>query len=297
MATTVFRLCQVPWKKLGGRQKSFIKYSLFDGWDENASAAIIDHIVGAAYPVGLLTAEEMAFPAQINQQPLTREAVIKLHHYFGHLHPDRLTKLIQKAGRLDDHVKQYLEEIAKCGECAVSQPKIPRPKIAVPRSYKFNELVTIDLKENVKWQAPKYICFLICNGTKFKVGFFIPDKKKETIAEGILVHWCAPFWPIGMLQADRGSEFVNQELANLCDYLGTRMSHTAAYTPNANGVNERGHAVVCRMMDRILTADSTNSCLESDGGQQPGKRQRLLPTSTSFRRATSVSLSNESRSR
>ena len=58
------------------------------------------------------------------------------------------------------------------------------------------------------------------------------------------------------IHSDRGSEFLNEELAAVCDYFGVRMSATPAYTPNANGLNERGHSIVDRMMDKILTADS-----------------------------------------
>ena len=35
------------------------------------------------------------------------------------------------------------------------------------------------------------------------------------------------------------------------------MTATASMTPNANGVNERNHAVVDSMMDKMLTADVT----------------------------------------
>ena len=44
------------------------------------------------------------------------------------------------------------------------------------------------------------------------------------------------------LHTDRGREFLNEELTATAEYLQIKQTSTAAYSPNANGCNERNHA-------------------------------------------------------
>ena len=57
------------------------------------------------------------------------------------------------------------------------------------------------------------------------------------------------------LHTDRGNEFLNQVLTKVAEYLQIKQTSTAAYTPNANGINERNHSVVDTMMSKMLSAD------------------------------------------
>ena len=89
--------------------------------------------------------------------------------------------------------------------------------------------------------------------SRFRMAVFIKDKKAETVAEANLEYWVKSLGSMKCLHTDRGSEFLNSEMAGLCDYLGVKMTATAAFTPNANGINERNHAVVDTMMDFELS--------------------------------------------
>ena len=50
-------------------------------------------------------------------------------------------------------------------------------------------------------------------------------------------------------------EFVNEDLTQLSEYLNSKLTFTAAYSPNQNGCNESNHAVVDRMLQKMLLAD------------------------------------------
>ena len=54
-----------------------------------------------------------------DDRDLTRKDIIKLHHFFGHCTPQRLEKLVQKAGKWKPEHSKYLDEISKCQVCAV----------------------------------------------------------------------------------------------------------------------------------------------------------------------------------
>ena len=61
--------------------------------------------------------------------------------------------------------------------------------------------------------------------------------------------------PMNYLYVDRGREWMNDCLQTFCHKFDIRLTATAAMTANANGICERQHAVVDRMMDKMITAD------------------------------------------
>ena len=71
----------------------------------------------------------------------------------------------------------------------------------------------------------------------------------------MLEKWISIFGRMKILHSDRGAEFVNEERTILAEYLDVKQSLTAASSPNQNGCNERNHAIVDRMMEKMLFAD------------------------------------------
>ena len=69
--------------------------------------------------------------------------------------------------------------------------------------------------------------------------------------------WISVFGVMETLHADRGGEFTNKELTELAEYLNIKQTATAAASPNQNGMNERNHAVVDRMMSKMMDADTS----------------------------------------
>ena len=72
----------------------------------------------------------------------------KLHHYYGHTHPDRLLRFLENAGKDISNLKGPLTEIEKsCEACLRTKRSKPRPKSSIPRVTDPNVIVSIDLKE------------------------------------------------------------------------------------------------------------------------------------------------------
>ncbi|VDP44616.1 unnamed protein product [Echinostoma caproni] len=65
-------------------------------------------------------------------------------------------------------------------------------------------------------------------------------------------HWGAPI----QLHSDRGSSFVNQVVAKLCQVCGIQKTNTTAYHPQANGQTKRTN----RSLKGLLKA-FTNECI------------------------------------
>ena len=195
-------------------------------------------------------------PYSILKDSLNQKDINKLHHFFGHAHPSKLENLIRTSGRWNDNVRMMVDKLHSCEVCKIEGRRVPKPKISLPKAAGHNHVVAADLKENKRYpQCPPYIIYLVDCFSRFKCAVFIPDKRSSTITEAIMVNWVKIFGPMRYLHVDRGREWMNGELQSFCHKFDIRLTATAAMTPNANGICERQHAVVDRMMDKMLTAD------------------------------------------
>ena len=126
---------------------------------------------------------------------MTKNDIVKLHHYFGHCTVERLQKLITKAGRWKPKYTEILEEIRRCQVCAVESKRKSLPKTAIPRASNFNQIVTMDIKYNTKYEGIEkpYILYMIDAFTRYKSAVFIPDKSAVTVVEAFLINWIRIF--------------------------------------------------------------------------------------------------------
>ena len=212
--------------------------------------------------------------AEVRMEPLTRDVKVdvkldkrrlslkdveKLHHVFGHAGREKLTSLIKRADRWRPEIEDYFDNI-KCEVCALESKLSPRPKIALPRAAQFNHILCIDLKENTKFPNCKpFIFYMVDMFTRFKMACFISNKKASTISEVLFTHWFKLFGPCNYLHSDRGREFINDEVMKLCELHGIRITNTAARTPNANGICEKQHWFVDKMMEKVHLVDPSCS--------------------------------------
>ena len=61
----------------------------------------------------------------------------------------------------------------------------------------------------------------------------------DDIISGFLLHWVARFGCPSVITCDRGPQFTSTLWQSLCLFLGSKLSHTCAYHPSANGMCER----------------------------------------------------------
>ena len=72
-----------------------------------------------------------------------------------------------------------------CLACKLDQKKKPLLLTALPRATRFNQVVTIDLK-NYKDGEFEFICYMVDWHIKLAVGDLIKNKEMTTIAELIM---------------------------------------------------------------------------------------------------------------
>ena len=70
----------------------------------------------------------------------------------------------------------------------------------------------------------------------FVVTVPVKQSNAQNAVNSLLHYWITKFGPPVYLVTDRGSEYVNSELANLCTTLGIRHSPRTPYAPWTNGL-------------------------------------------------------------
>ena len=181
-----------------------------------------------------------------------KSAALHLHRQFCHPTFEFMKKALSVFDECNDEFLRCLKNVSDdCKICKIYKPALPRPivgRLPDPEKMKFNFVVSLDLKErNGCW-----ILYMIDMVTRYTRAKFVPNKKKETIVATIIELWISLFGAPSTLYSDNGGEFANKELLELGNQFGIVIKHTAAYSPWSNGLNERNHATVDYMMDKII---------------------------------------------
>ena len=110
----------------------------------------------------------------------------------------------------------------------------------------------------------KYIMVITDSFSKYTELAAIPDKTAVTVAKAFFESWiCRHGVPV-MIISDRGKEFLNSVMVDLCGYLGINHNATSSYHPQTNSQAETYNKTMIRylssMLDntisRVLTLDS-----------------------------------------
>ena len=147
-----------------------------------------------------------------------------------------------------DILKQHIDG---CKTCQLYAPTIPKPAVGNlfdPDKMNFNEIVSLDLKH----RNTKMILYMIDVVARFTRATFVRDKTKEVVINAIIKLWLSLFGAPNSFISDNGGEFANSEMRELGNQYGINIKHTAAYAPWANGINERNHATVDVMMNKMM---------------------------------------------
>ena len=104
----------------------------------------------------------------------------------------------------------------------------------------FNYRISMDTKGpiNPPSHNKSYIHVIIDAFSHFVVTVPIKSNNAKTAIKTFLHHWIIKFGPSIYLVTDRGSKYVNKEMAHLCTLMGTRHSPRTSYSPWTNGLVE-----------------------------------------------------------
>ena len=112
---------------------------------------------------------------------------------------------------------------------------------------KFQETVAMDFKE----YYGRLILHLIELRTRLSAFTLIPNKK-ETIIREIIRFWTAVYGSPQIISVENGGEVANDDLMQICDYLGISQHTTSAKSKWSNGIIERNNQALVNMMNKII---------------------------------------------
>ena len=188
-----------------------------------------------------------------NEENKVKADILKMHKGLGHPSQSALEKMIKASGHFNKHVNDILNKIYQsCETCLKHAKSKAKPKVAPPTAHDVNDTMSIDLRFYGKKR--KIILYMVDEFSRYVTAAVIKDKKGETVVKAILDKWIlgTPYGPPSQIKSDNGGEFVNGAMRDMCEMYGIKHICTPAWSPWANGGNERNHYTVDMILDKIL---------------------------------------------
>jgi hypothetical protein len=127
------------------------------------------------------------------------------------------------------------------------EPLQPLPAPDMPNVRVHVDLIVVPKKSSA---GSKYILVMTCAFSKLVELVPLPSKDAITVASAIFTRWICRYSCPREIISDRGGEFINELLTQLCILLGVDHKKTSSYHPQANASCERFN----RELEKILAA-------------------------------------------
>jgi len=154
-------------------------------------------------------------------------------------------------------VEEYIKRCMTCAKCKTKVPKSPLQPIELPELP--NQRCHMDLVGPLKTSAGgnKFVLAITDAFTKYAVVVAIPDKSAVTVAKAVYIHWICKFTAPKVLVSDRGKEFCNIIMDELCMLMGVERRMTTVMHPQSNTAVESWNRSLVKYMTTALTGGST----------------------------------------
>ena len=165
----------------------------------------------------------------------TYTAIRRAHEVNDHKGEHEFINAYSKAGWMCPKVSEYIKRVLlNCKICQKFAKSVSRPKVSLPKSNSFDEVVNLDLKAF----GSKPVLWMIVSFSRFVQGKVIQNKRAETIVKAVMDMWILCFGiPSVGFYTDNGGEFGNVNIDKLIARLGITIRYGPAYSPWFNGIN------------------------------------------------------------
>ena len=183
---------------------------------------------------------------------------LSAHHnsQVGHFGVEKTLDSLRKAKLTWKHMRKQLKQFIN--QCPVCQ-KLKETKIALKvhpfttASYSPMETINIDTIGPVAKDSfgNEFILVVIDCFTRWVELYPMPDTSAISAARGLL-QFVGSFGVPGLIKSDRGSQFVNNTIADLTKLLVTDHQLSIAYSSEENGIVERSNKEVMRHLRALI---------------------------------------------
>ena len=166
-----------------------------------------------------------------------------------------------RLSRAKTSVLDYVRHGFKCEGCEAKGKMVkPSPPAVLPRTFRFNETVGMDLFTVPSYDGTEWIIVnMLCWGTLFQLASPVPDKSASTVGTCFLEHWIRYFGPPSVTIVDQGREFIGKDFTELCDTQGILLHVIDVRAPWQNGRTERHGDMFKKLYEKTCYLMSPNT--------------------------------------
>ena len=184
-----------------------------------------------------------------------REMLVRKVHENGHPGIKGTTRALKSQYVWKGMTKDIKEFVENCEKCKLGKPYFQRGKVqgAYPFAEKFRH-VHMDIVGPLPmaWQGHLYILTIMDRFSRYLVAVPLKGIRAETVVEAFYENWITRFGVPQVVVTDQGTQFESEVMAELCKRWGVDKRRTCAYHPQANGLVERSHQEIKKMMRCML---------------------------------------------
>jgi hypothetical protein len=195
---------------------------------------------------------------------IQRTQLIKMvHETFAHIGTNKTLQMIKEDyywPNMDFDVRLFISSCRYCSERKVKRMGKRNIGTAVLESnYPFQK-ISLDITGPLPCgpHGEQYILGIIDNFSRFVSLVPLRRATAEAVARVLYENWITLFGVPDVIHSDRGTEFENQLILNLCQFLGIRKSRSSPYYPQGNAIIERLFGTVKDMLSTTMKSRKQN---------------------------------------
>lgn len=187
-------------------------------------------------------------PETVIDDKRKREILQQYHDhpiFGGHVGFKKTYAKIRKDFYWKDMTRDITSYIKNCQSCRFSKVKpgnTEKMTITPTPIEPFHEIVIDTVGPLTKSNNNNlYILTMMCELTKYLIAVPMSDKTAEMVASIIFKHLILVYGPIKQIKSDRGTEFNNSIITELCKLMEVKKTISTAYHHQSVGTVERNH--------------------------------------------------------
>ena len=189
-----------------------------------------------------------------------RQGLIFEAHGPGHLKKEAVFTILSEKFYWRTMMADVERFIKKCEHCLKFDkvPIVNHPALALPIRSVFDR-IGIDLVLGLPSTEDGFIGILVIIEFMTRFGWSYPIKSKNMVEIAwILFLFISMFGPPKEFLSDRGKEFLNELIRNLCSMFEINKRTTSAYNPRCNGMTERLNQTLMSALKKEAYDNPTN---------------------------------------
>ena len=136
---------------------------------------------------------------------------------------------------------------------ANTKTKSKQEQLAPTKTY-FNEMIMIDTKGPIHptSEGNNYIFAIVDAFSHYVTIMCEPKNNAHYAFTALFEHWFMKFGLPEEITSDNGSEYINNELTNLCNYFEIKFKASTTYAPWTNGLVEGTNRIIGQFIRTLL---------------------------------------------